>query len=330
MIALSLLLLACSPDAAPDAAKAAAPGDTGASSGAPDTGSSGDTGEPGDTGEADPPAPLSLAFTFAVIADPHVTGATANLDRLDQAVDWIAAEAEPRDIELVFILGDIAWGGGFDLARDSLAGLPVPWVPVQGDNPIQVGDEPGFQATFADQLAAMGATLPGWRLAPSPVPNPERGGESHLHNFAFDHGPVRFIGLDWNSRELDPLWGETPDLHDFDGGTLPFLADELAALDAGPAGRAILLTHMPMFFGPGGYLDDEAAQLIDVLDTHPGAVHHNLCGHLHGNGTHLWEEAGITVLLTDATFDDANTVRVVEVWASADAVVLESELFDVR
>jgi hypothetical protein len=193
-----------------------------------------DTGEDADTGEAEEEAPpLELAFTFAIIADPHVTGATANLDRLDQAVDWIAAEAEPRDLELVFVLGDIAWGGGYDLAREALGRLPVPWVPVQGDNPIQVGEEAGFIAAFADQVSVLGGSRPGWRLAPSPVPNPERGGESYLHNFAFDHGPVRFVGLDWNSRELDPLWGEMPDLHDFDGGTLPFLREELESWEWG-------------------------------------------------------------------------------------------------
>lgn len=300
------------------------------SAGEPSSTKTADTHTPGTPDPDTSAPPLEHAFTFAVITDTHVTREGESLDRMNQAVDWLVAESDAQDIELVFILGDIAWGGGFELARASLDRLPVAWVPIQGDNPIQVGDEAKFQPTFASQLSTLSDTLPGWRLAPSPVDNPEREALSYLHNFAFDHGPVRFVGLDWNTREVHPLWGETPDTHDFDGGTLPFLRDELTALADGPDGRLIVLTHMPMFFGPGGYDEPEATALIDTLAIRPGAVQHNLCGHLHGNGEHHWDDAGIDVLITDATFDDANTVRRVEVWTNGEQVVLVSEVFDVR
>ena len=50
-------------------------------------------------------------FSFAIIADPHIGGNPDNRAKLETAVDWIIANKGSKDIELTFVLGDIAWGG---------------------------------------------------------------------------------------------------------------------------------------------------------------------------------------------------------------------------
>jgi hypothetical protein len=272
---------------------------------------------------ADPGPPLQKAAVFAVIADTHITRPGDAADRLAAAVAWLSSAPEAAEVELVLILGDIAWGEGFGPTLEALAPLALPWVPVMGDNVIQAGEEARFQAEFGPQLEALAGRLPGFTRAPSPVDGPA-GEALWLHNFAFDLGPARLVVLDWNSRELHPLYGETPDLFDLPGGTLPFLRAELAAAGGARAGSRVLFSHMPMFFGPGGFDVDEAPVLIEALDPAAGHAHTNLCGHLHGNGAHRWDEAGLDVVLTDAVFDDVITVRTAELWANDRRVELRT------
>ncbi|MGB2866700.1 MAG: hypothetical protein WBC05_25440, partial [Sedimentisphaerales bacterium] len=50
-------------------------------------------------------------FSFAVIADPHISGNPDHIAKFETAIDWIISNKESKDIELTFVLGDIAWGG---------------------------------------------------------------------------------------------------------------------------------------------------------------------------------------------------------------------------
>ena len=50
-------------------------------------------------------------FSFAIIADPHIDGNVDNKVKFISAVDWIISNKDKKDIELVFVVGDIAWGG---------------------------------------------------------------------------------------------------------------------------------------------------------------------------------------------------------------------------
>lgn len=258
---------------------------------------------------------LEAVFSFALIADPHVTGAGEHDARLQAAVAAVEGRVAADNIELVFVLGDIAWGGGYDLAHAALSELSVPWVPVQGDNPIQVGEESGFEETFAAQLDSLSGQVDGWTRAPVPVYNPEYDADSWLQNARLDHRGVRFVALDWNSRVVGNLLGETPDLHDFDGGTLPFLADALDTLPDGPDKRVVLMSHMAPFPGPGGLTTDEQDDLIALIQPQAEAVWGNHAGHLHADSRMTWEDIDFQIVTTDATWDDENLVRVVTVWS---------------
>lgn len=269
--------------------------------------------EPGneDTGAAVPPE--RYLFSIAIIADPHVVGPGEHDARLHSAVDWVEDNAATRDIQLTLILGDICWGEGFTYAHDALNKLSMPWVPVMGDNVVQARQEDTFHATFDAHLEGLQGALTGFEVQPTPVWNPEREMDSWLQNIRFDFGGIRFLSVDWNSREIGSIWGETPDLHDFDGGTWPWLLSELSQIDDRPRDSVILLSHMPLFEGIGGLTTVEADQVVDALAPHREELWANLAGHLHWSNSSTWDRAGIEVHVTDATWDDTNTIRVIDV-----------------
>lgn len=165
-----------------------------------------------------------------------------------------------------------------------------------------------------------------------PVDNPVQGGQSWLQNYGFKHRGLRFVALDWNSREIGTLWGETPDLHDFTGGTLPFLQTELdtAAATGGLDERVVLFSHMPMIMGPGTFDVTEGATLEAALGPRADLVQGNHAGHLHGNAEDEWEACGLVVDTTDATFDDVVSLRLVNVLQDAVQVQYESEIIVVE
>ena len=172
---------------------------------APDAPDAGDMEEDEEDAEE---LPEEIAFTFAIIADPHVTGSGEHADRLAAAVAWINDNAEARMIEVVLVLGDICWGGGMELARGLLDELDMPYVPITGDNEVVGGYEEAFHDTFSDQYELLSTTLESWRQAEMPVWHPVAEQSSWLTNVAFEHQISRsnFVPLTVVKRQ-----------HDFDG-----------------------------------------------------------------------------------------------------------------
>jgi len=297
------------------------------SSSAPKSARSGDSALP-TAGSADSGVPESEpveVFRFGIIADPHVTGAGDHLDRLNAAVTHLNAAHTDAPLAFVAVLGDIAWGGGWDVSRDALSALTMPWVPIQGDNPIQVGEEIGFSTTFGPQLDALATQLDGWQRGSIPTPDPVYG-EVWLTNLAFEVQGVTVVGLDLNSREVGTILGETPDLFDIPGGTLPFFESVLDGLEPdGLDARVLMLTHMPMLYGLGFFDLDEVAVLEERLSGRADLLGINHAGHLHAHAEGDWPELGFDVTVTDATWDDDNSVRLVTVSATDRRFIWTSE-----
>jgi 3',5'-cyclic AMP phosphodiesterase CpdA len=283
--------------------------------------------EPVDT-EPEPVAP-EFAFAFAVLADPHVSANNEHDERLRAAVGWIAERVEERDIELVLVAGDVAWHGGHGDALDALHEAPIPVVPIIGDNEIQFGEEQVWDEAFSEHFAALEEQLDGFRRPPRPTWNPEREQESWFQSFVFEHRGVRFVGCDLSPRVVDPIWGEMAEAHDFEGGTLPWLRDALADAASRADESIVLVSHQPMMMVPGGFVVDDWEKVVALLGPVADKVAMNLAGHLHVNGETSLEDAGIDVYLTDATWDDEVTVRVVDVWTTGDAFTFEHELVEV-
>lgn len=271
------------------------------------------------------PESAQLLFRVVVFADPHVSDPDGDhADRLDRAVAWVEAEAEARRIGLVLVVGDIAWDDGLARARAGLDALTVPWVPVNGDNEVALGAEQAYADTFADHYADLAGTLEGWTQGPVEVWNPQFGRTSWYHNLAFELDGVRFVGLDWASRDDSGLMSEFGELHDFEGGTWPFFAARMAEADGAEPGSVVLFGHIPMHFGTF-----DLAELDRITgETLPreAQVWADLAGHYHADGSEEVPDAGYELHVTDALWDDVVEVRLVELWRDDAGVTARTEV----
>ncbi|MBN1344756.1 MAG: metallophosphoesterase [Phycisphaerae bacterium] len=209
------------------------------------------------------------SFSFVVIADPHVSGGAGSeyAQMLLQAVDWVNNHREQENIDLVFAVGDIGWGGGMSVAKSILDGLAVPYAPILGDDEVAAGDEVPFHDTYTPTWQSLDALasnpdsgLSNWQKAPGPVSNPEVGGLSYLQNFAFDYHGVHFMALDWVPRDMSGRVNEEAEIHDFEGGTFPWFTDYIANCSKDKQENVVMLGHHPMFT-LGGYFGEILASL---------------------------------------------------------------------
>lgn len=273
------------------------------------------------------PGDTEHVFSFAVLADPHLTTDADRTERLEAAVAWLEDHAEPRRIELVFIVGDIGWDGGLPVAKEALDQLPVPYVPILGDNEVQYGAEQTFDTVFQPVFADLESRFDTFNRAPVEVYNPEHDTLSWFQNLSFEHRDVHFVGLDWNAREIGTIFGEMADLHDFDGGSWPWFAARLGILAGqGPTENVVLLSHHPMHMGVGAFDVDEMDTVAALTSSLAEHVAGNYAGHYHFDMDVTLEDAGYDLHVTDATWDDDNRIRVTEVWSDGTAFEYRQEL----
>jgi hypothetical protein len=263
-------------------------------------------------------------FSFVVFADCHVTGEGARADTLRTIVDWINTEAATRQIELVLVLGDIGWDAGITIARGILDQLTVPYVPLTGDNEIHNGVEADFESTFGPQLTYLETVLDNWQAAPWPVWNPDAEEDSWLQNFSFDHRGVHFIGVDWCDRGEEGLTGEFGTLHDFEGGSWPWLESDLAGHEMGEANSVLMASHIPMH--NGAFDVAEMSAIKELVDPYKDNVYANLAGHVHLS-YELTVADVYEVYVTAATwYDDLINLRVVSVAGNGESFAYTHEL----
>ena len=259
------------------------------------------------------PSPVEHLFSFAVIADPHVTSMGEHQQRLQAAVDHVNSIAEERRVELALVVGDVGWSGGLEIARDTLYGLDPIWVPIPGDNELQSGEEELWGEVFADRYAELEGLLDDFVMAPVPSWNPDFEQDSWFRNGSFGWGGLHFVTLDWISRDSG-IMGEFADIHDFEGGTFPFFEETLNSLPAGLAEDVVLAAHHPMH--PGSFTMAEMERIGTVTTPLAGRISASYGGHYHGDGEELSLDGGFDVIVVDATWDDEVSYRLVEVWGN--------------
>jgi hypothetical protein len=282
-----------------------------------------DSSAPADDDDTTPP-PMESLFSIAVLADPHVTGPGANEERLIEAVGWINDNASDRNTQLVVVLGDVAWNDGFDVTVSALDELVMPWAPVIGDNAVNSDDEQAWDEAFASQYDVLSVAFEDFVKTEMPVHHPAADMDVWFNQFAFTHVGVRFVALDWCARGVEGVLTEMGDLHDFDGGTLRFLQDDLAAY--APAGdhSLIMLSHIPMHLG--GFDLEEMDALSAVLEPYADQVWANLAGHLHLDYEYEAADSLYWVYVTDAVWDDDITIRMIAVEGNGEAFEYTQEL----
>ena len=249
------------------------------------------------------------SFSFAIIADPHVDGTADHLSKFQSAVNYIISTKATRNTQLVFVVGDIAWGGSnLSVAKgvlDRLNKAGIPYVPLIGDNEVQSRHERQFDATFAPQYRYLSGVFANWRKAPTPVNG------QYLQNFSFDRGGVHFVCADFASRKSGDEGGN---LNDFKGGTWPWVKDDIVShANKNPKNENInIMTHIPMFhtgFAADQYLFDSAeySSIKDFLHPYRSNVDSNYAGHIHQNFVWYvtWNLQPIyTSRVTDETWHD--------------------------
>ncbi len=277
----------------------------------------------GEAPQPDVPEPPEQ-FSFVIIADPHIAGPVEHERRLSVAVKWINENLEAEQIELVFVVGDIGWKRARqEKAREILDRLAVPYVPVLGDNEIESGCEEDFHDVFAPPLARLSKAVRNYRRAPPVAPAAGREIRT-LQNLSFDYRGVHFVVLDWKTRD----GGESADLHDFPGGTLPWLKQELELCRERPENSVVLLSHLPMHvnFFYRVFTKEEDEAIAVVTKPFDKILFADFAGHYHINWTQPRPDWGYDLFVTDATWDDEITLRVVGVESAKDEVTYTNRL----
>ncbi len=280
-----------------------------------------ETDKPADTQDTGEP-PMEELFSFVVFADPHLSSNLEHEERLSAAVEWTNTQPE---VELVVVVGDIGWHGGLPIAKALLDGLNVPYLPIIGDNEVHLEAEQTFDDVFTEQYDLLATTLDDFKRGQVEVENPDWGVTSWFQNMSFSYRGLQFIGLDWCSRDPDPILGELAALHDFDGGTFPWFIDELGSLESGANENVLLFSHHPMYLY-GGFNLAEMEQVSGVTRPLEDRIAAAWSGHYHLSHDEDVPTAGYSIHITDATWDDEITVRVVRVSGNGERFIYEQEL----
>jgi hypothetical protein len=252
-------------------------------------------------------------FSFAIIADPHVSGNPDHTVKFETAVDWIISHKDGKDIELTFVLGDIAWGGSgghrnLKTAKkilDRLSKNGITYVPVIGDNEVQAGCEKEFQEVFRPHFKRLSGILVNWRKAPAPV------ADMYLQNFSFDYKGCHFVCPDLNSRKAGDEGGE---LHDFTGGSWPWFKKDIERCPKPKNENIVIMTHIGMFHTGFEFADkfvfseSEIDKIKSFLNDYKDNVDSNYAGHLHLNWyVPVWSKLFVPlyhVRVTDETWSE--------------------------
>ena len=252
-------------------------------------------------------------FSFAVLADPHIDGNPEHEACLEAAVRWIINNKNFKDIELVFIVGDIAWGyspGSSNVVvakeiLDELNDVGIPYVPLQGDNEVHSGFEEEFDYVFGEQYHYLSEIVENWQQAPTPV------AAMYLQNFSFDYKGCHFVCPDFVSRAPGQERGE---LHDFAGGSWPWFTNDIANCAKPKQENVVVLTHIGMFRTgvPAAdqylYTESDLLAITDFLSPYQDHVATNYAGHIHQNWYWAVPSSGepiYDVYVTDETWYDA-------------------------
>jgi hypothetical protein len=287
-------------------------------------------------------------FSFAIIADPHVDGNAVRRAKFETAVEWIIDNKDSNDIELVFILGDIAWGvrrgyRNLAVARHILNRLNdagIPYIPIIGDNEIGAGCEKEFQDVFETQYKYLSGRVVNWQKAAIPVNG------MYLQNFSFDYKGCHFVCPDFNSREKGNEGGE---LHDFPDGTWRWFQNDIEKCPKTKKENIVIMSHIGMFrtgFKTADkylFSEDEMTKIKRFLYNYRGYIDSNYAGHIHQNW-HMVVWSGLltplyTVRVTDETWYDTEwpesndrevTVRLVQVNSNGPKVTYAQHIQNVE
>ncbi len=287
-----------------------------------DTATTADTDTAADTAAAVDAGPTER-FAIAAIGDPHITGTstkTARYKRLQAAVAWINDNAAARKIEVALVLGDIGWSGGLAPARAALDKLAMPYVPTPGDNVMFAGDEKTFDDVFGPVYAGLQGKLANLSRAATPTVHGVSGKQVILQNLSFDIRGVHVVAFDNSPRTKAGAIGEQGDLHDYKGGTWPWLKADLAALTDRPQRSVLLASHIPLHQTAGALDAGQMKKVNALVDATKGLVHGHIAGHYHVDVKIQTDEMDFVSHVVGSTFAGPLVVHIATAAVYADEV----------
>jgi PKD repeat protein len=244
--------------------------------------------------------------------------------RLRGIVNWINEHEESDNIHFVVVLGDISDSGEKSellKARDILNGLNVPYIPVIGNHDIwpytqeekgrnwrdirdkcikeyattAIGDE-FFYEVFWRQNSENVQKIK--ELFGNSFATQTEEIESLCMNYAFVYKGIKFIALDFVDRNPDPKKAPQSEGPKLNPDTRQWLTVKLNENVALPT---ILLSHHPMWVGPGGFNPSDLLAIRTIISGKN--ILANFAGHVHYDKfLEDWSnwEAGIDVVTTEA------------------------------
>ena len=108
------------------------------------------------------------------------------------------------------------------------------------------------------------------------------------------------MGLDWAAR-VGGILGEMGDVHNFAGGSYPWLSDELA-IHSEEEKPMFFVSHIPMYVNAGAFDIFEMELVESLLASYADKFISNFAGHYHTDVENAQEYYDLVVI--DAIWDD--------------------------
>jgi len=249
-------------------------------------------------------------FKFAVISDTHLEpNVPAPSLFLSNTVEFLNRIKDSENIKVVFVIGDLTdKATSFAEVKSILSNLKIPYIPMLGNHDIMVNNAswaepvPTGDLIFVREFREQFEKMPGLQWQNKETFNPSIRASSWFPNFRLKIGRLVFLGVDYASRTSGRNWlfnGVFPraELHDFPGGTLPWLEGTLKDISKDDISEVVLLQHYPFrlpFARPEflfGFSGEDKQRIADLLIKYlpKDKIFGMLCGHMHRffNGTAL-------------------------------------------
>lgn len=266
--------------------------------------------------------------------------------RLRKAVNWINAHADSLKIKFVIVTGDITDSGErseFLKFKEIISTLKIPYIPLIGNHDVWPYTRHTEAATpcgdslmnviFYEHFQQLERNFGNWNNGTlrQRVDNPIAGNKNFLQNFSFGYENYVFMLTDFGTRKHaepgEKGVGPQADLHDFAGGTFPWVSSQLEKYTYASE-NVFLFTHWPMTKDPlvnvhlssMAFSPSEYKKLAAMLYPYRAYVAAWFSGHIHRDRvqsiTRINEAEEIALCIETAAnkkFENGH-FRIIRVW----------------
>jgi 3',5'-cyclic AMP phosphodiesterase CpdA len=224
--------------------------------------------------------------------------------RLRNTVRWINEFADSLKIKFVIVSGDLTDSGErseFLKFKEIIDSLKIPYIPHIGNHdvwpytsssqaPAPNGDEI-INEVFSDQYDFLKNWFPYWNDGTRLIQtwNPEANVNCYFQNFAFKYDDYHFVLGDYNPRNPaafnEPGIGPEAQLHNFQGGSWPWMKNYIDNIPDKGNKNVIVVTHHPPTKDPWAAVNAFSYGEYDAISKYVATVKDHVAmwfaGHIH-------------------------------------------------